>query len=278
MRVALVRCVNLPEPDFDEAPGLAAFRAAGHEAEAVGWDDPAVDWSSFDMAILRATWDYPMAFSAFDEWLGRVSQQTKLLNPVEVVRWNANKRYLLELERDGVPVVPTAFVERGRVCDASRISVDRGWREVVVKPAIGAGSWRTKRFGADEMEEATEFARALAVDGDVLVQEARSEFEQPGERSIVCIGGEVSHVIAKRPRFADEEESVELGSEVSGAEESLVRTLLARFDDHLLYARVDVIPTEGGPMLSELELIEPSMYFPYIKGAADRFARAAERF
>ncbi len=278
MRIALVSCVNLPEPDLDEAPSMAALARAGHRAEAPGWDDPGVDWAGYDMAVLRATWNYPFKCAEFLAWIDRVSAATTLVNSAEVVRWNADKRYLLELEAKGVTIVPTHAVERGAGCDVGTVARERAWPSVVVKPRIGAGSWRTRRFGPDEFAEASAFARTIGADGDVLVQEARAEFDEPGERSIVCIGGEPTHAIVKQPRFDEQDESVALDEPASSEERALISKLLAMVPEPVLYARVDVIPTAQGPMLSELELIEPSLFFPQCPAALETFVRAVEQW
>ncbi len=278
MRIALVSCLNLPEPDLDEAPTLGALMRAGHDGEAPGWDDPGVDWADYDMAVLRATWNYTFQYAAFLAWIDSVSTMTTLVNPAEVVRWNADKRYLLELEAKGVTIVPTHAVERGAGCDVTGLAAERDWSSVVVKPRIGAGSWRTRRFGAEAFGEASAFVRTIGADGDVLVQEARPEFDQPGERSIVCIGGEPTHAIVKQPRFDEQDESVVLGAPASSEERALISKLLAMVPGRVLYARVDVIPTVHGPMLSELELIEPSLFFPHFPAALETFVRALEQW
>ncbi len=274
MRIALVSCKDLPEPDFDEAPSLAALRSAGHDASAPGWDDPDIDWASYDLAILRATWNYPFAYPEFLAWLDRVEPATRLMNPAKVVRWNADKRYLLELADRGVLIVPTHHVEQHHECDVAELTNDRGWDSVVAKPVIGAGSWRTRMFTHDQIAQATEFVRTISADGGVLVQEARDEFNHPGERSIVCIDSEPTHAIVKRPRFADGDEAVVLGPPASDEERRLIERLLAMIPGNVLYARIDVIPTADGPMLSELELIEPSLFFPHHPPALDRLVAA----
>ena len=49
---------------------------------------------------------------AFDAWIGRLEQEgVPVWNPPEVLRWNARKTYLKELEAAGIPTVPTRFIE-----------------------------------------------------------------------------------------------------------------------------------------------------------------------
>lgn len=277
MRIALVRCVSLPEADPDEVPTAQALREAGHIVEVPGWDDPTVDWGLFDVCILRATWNYARQVRAFEDWLTGVEGQTRLWNPASVVRENLHKRYLLEFEAKGVPVIPTVLVPMGQACDLAAVVHERGWAEVVVKPAISAGSWRTKKFASDQLEQAQQFADEIGRDGDLLLQEMRIEFAEPGERSLIWIDGEVTHSIIKRPRFAGEEESVTPGGPITPEQNEFVDRVLECATKPLLYARVDVIPTRQGLMLSELELIEPSLFFEHGPKGLDRFVRAVGR-
>ena len=56
------------------------------------------------------------------------------------------------------------------------------------------------------------------------------------------------------------------------------RALKAMPFDTTLYARVDLIrDRDGAPVVLELELIEPSLFFPFAAGSAERFAAAVVR-
>jgi hypothetical protein len=39
------------------------------------------------------------------------------------------------------------------------------------------------------------------------------------------------------------------------------------------YARVDLVQTDNGPVVMELELVEPALFLEEATGAVDRFAR-----
>src|SRR5262245_65612149 len=110
MRCALVTCLKIPEPDPDEVLLMAALRVAGIEAALASWDDPRVDWRSFDLAVVRSTWNYHQHLDAFLAWIDRAAASTRLCNPAHVMRWNAHKGYLLELEARGLPIAPKALV------------------------------------------------------------------------------------------------------------------------------------------------------------------------
>jgi hypothetical protein len=278
MRFALATCRDLAEPDDDEAPLLDALRARGHDAQPLAWDDSAAEPAEFDVVVLRATWNYHIHPEAFLAWAEGVTRVARLVNPLSVVRWNLHKRYLAELAAAGVPVVPTLWFERGARASLHEILDRTGWDEIVVKPAISAASFETHRFTRGDADEADAFLRRLCLARDVMVQPYMRAVDEAGERSLVWIDGEVTHAVGKSPRFAGGEERVSRATEASPEERQIVETALARFTVQLTYARVDFMPgPDGSPLVSELELIEPSLFFPLCQRALDRFADALVR-
>lgn len=282
MRVGMVNCHRLPEPDPDEAPLLAALRGAGHEAACVGWDDPEADPASFDVLVLRATWNYYDQPDRFLAWLERPEVASRVWNKPGIVRGNMHKGYLLDLEQRGVPIVPTEVIAAGTTPDLASLLDRRGWDDVVVKPAVSGGSPLTRRFRRDEAGEGDSFLGGWLGGEDAIVQPYLSSIEGKGgarpERAIMWIDGEVTHAIEKTPRFIGQPEAVHLGAELSEDDRDFaLRTVEASGHD-LLYARVDVMDDEAGrTLLSELELIEPSLYFDNGPGSAERLVKAIER-
>jgi hypothetical protein len=285
--IALVSCVQLPEPDADMAPLEAAVRAAGLSCEVVGWDDPSVDWSRFRLTLLRATWNYPQALPAFLDWLARVDPVTRLWNPPALVRWNAHKGYLLELAARGIPVAPTELLRAGSMVTLAEIVDRRGWDEVVVKPAVSAGSFRTIRVGRGgptgdpgraSLDAGEAHLRGLAAERDVLVQQYLPAVEGYGERALIWIDGALTHAVRKSPRFEGDREQVSEAMAIAPAEAALAERVLASIDMPKLYGRVDVAPgPDGQPLVMELELVEPSLFFRQSPEALARLVRALGR-
>ena len=268
-------CVRPPEPDPDEPLLRDGLRAAGVDAHVRAWDDPAFDAGEFDLLVLRSTWNYYKHIDRFLAWCDATGKASRLLNPPDVVRANAHKGYLRELDGRGLAVVPTVWVDRGQAPDLGSVMRDRGWDDVVVKPAVSAGSWRTKRFRSDEAEAGGAFLAEIATDGDAMVQRYLPSVEAGGERSILWIAGEVTHVIVKHPRFAGQDEHVELGAAPGALEREIVRVALDGLEDRLLYARVDVMAGDDGePLVSEVELIEPSLFLAEYPPALERLVAA----
>jgi len=273
MRLRVATCHQLPEPDPDAVPLAAALAAGGFAAELVAWDDPAADWDAAIPTILRSTWNYPLAIDAFAAWLDRAAASGPLLNPADVVRGNLHKRYLIALAARGVPVVPTTLVERGNGCDLAAIAAP----QIVIKPAIGAGSIGTRRFAPADPAAAAHLA-ALTAHGAALVQPYVASVDDYGERSLVWIDGELSHAIRKAPRFLGDDEQVTGPVPIAADERAVADAALAPIADRILYGRVDIARDAAGhPMVMELELIEPSLFFAKQPGSAERYVAALRR-
>src|SRR5262245_9856047 len=267
-------------------PLLDALRATGADAEIVNWDDQDVDWERFDLALLRSTWDASIRLAEFLAWSERAARLTTLLNPVPVLRWNTDKRYMRDLARAGVPVVPTQFVEPG--ADASSATSafleNAGTNEVVVKPAVGSGSRHARRHPhSDAAAIRAHVEELLDMGHTALLQPYLERVDEHGETALLYFEGTFSHAIRKGPMlvkgenatkqlFAAEKITPRVPTEAEFAVgEQAVRAVPG---GPLLYARVDLIrDAQDRPCVLELELTEPSVFLPYAAGAAERFAR-----
>jgi hypothetical protein len=265
-RIVLAGCGQLPEGDGDDDGLVAALRGRGLHARWLAWDDP--ETLDADLVILRATWDYVERLDEFLAWTRKVRN---LLNAPDVVAWNTDKRYLLDLAEAGVATVPTeAFAPGEKVRLPSA-------REVVVKPAIGIGSVGARRF--TDRRAARAHAAALQSQGRaVLVQAYDGRVEREGETALVFIAGRQSHAFIKKVMLPPAGRAPELDETGTYAVERLqpadpdfevwdlgVVALDAAAENlgvdasEFLYARVDVIGGIDDPRLLELELVEPSL-------------------
>src|SRR4029077_14437319 len=200
--VALVSARAARGLDDDMPPLLAAFSAAGAAAEIVDWDEPGADWARFDAALLRSAWDYTERLPEFLAWVERVAALTTLLNPPPVVRWNSDKHYLLELARSGVPVVASRFAEPG--ADAAQaleqFLARENCAELVIKPAVGAGSRDARRHARSAFTEMLVQVRQLLTAGrSVLLQPYLEGVDHHGETALIYLAGRFSHAIRKGP-------------------------------------------------------------------------------
>jgi glutathione synthase/RimK-type ligase-like ATP-grasp enzyme len=283
--IALVTCAQLAEGEDAQVLGLA-LSALGMRSCWQVWDDPAVDWSAFDLAVLRSTWDYPANRHRFVAWAESVP---RLANAVDVVAWNSDKRYLRDVAAAGVPVVPSEWSDPGE-------PVDLPIGEFVVKPSVGAGSRGVGRFGPGAHAAARSHVAALHdVGRAVMVQPYLADVETAGEIALIYLDGAFSHAVRKAAMLSEvtvhdvapegptglfvpqritahrpDPEELDLGGRV-------IALLRERFGGDLFYARIDVVPTPGGLVMLELELVEPSLFLQYDQDAAARFAAAVRR-
>ena len=280
-RVALVTCADLPDLDADDRTLIPALAARGIAAEPVAWDAPGIDWAGYDLAVVRNTWDYAKRRAEFVDWARSVP---RLANPARVIEWNTDKRYLRELAAAGIPIVPTTWVEPG---DAF---VPQGAGEIVVKPAVSAGSIDTGRYDlATQADLAAAAVRALQAAGRlVMIQPYLGAVDTAGETALLYFGGEFSHAIRKGPiltgpyveggeLYQNEDISPRTPSAQERALGDRVLEALPVPAGDLLYTRVDLLPSPDGPVVIEVELAEPSLFFTQTDGAAERFAAEVER-
>jgi len=267
MRAALVHCLDMPEPDADYGLGLEAFIAAGIDAEWKAWDDAEVCWAEFDAAVIRATWDYPDRLAEFRAWIAAAAEQTRLFNPPPVMLGNLHKRYLVEMAEQSVPVVPTRLISRPE--EASDAAQELGGERWVVKPAVGAGSMGVQIWNG---------MSGLDFSGDHLIQPYLESVERGGERALVWIDGDFTHKVVKQRRLAEDDESVSTAEPLTADERAFGEAVIEAAPADLLYARVDVMEGPGGEIwLSELELVEPSLFLVQNPPAADRLAQGVLR-
>jgi O-ureido-D-serine cyclo-ligase len=292
VKVALVTAIAAFALDEDLAPLQQALHTAGVQAQIVAWDDLTVSWGRFDAALLRSTWDYTERLDEFLTWAHQVEVQTTLLNPLDVIRRNVDKHYLAQLAKKKIAVVPSSFAEPG---DDAGAALDKFLKkhkdsdEFVVKPAIGAGSRDAQRYRRAQAAAATaHIARLLAEQRSVLLQPYLASVDDNGETALMFFDGEFSHAIRKGPLLVADEGPTDalfaaetITPRTPGDDElALARAALKALGtpEPLLYARVDLIrAADGSPRLLELELTEPSLFFPYGEGSAERFVAALKR-
>jgi glutathione synthase/RimK-type ligase-like ATP-grasp enzyme len=280
LRVALVTHRGLPDLSADDHLVRDELGRRGASVAAAVWDDPAVEWTAFDRVVLRSCWDYHLRCGEFLRWVETLARcGVPLWNAPSLVRRNSDKSYLLDLQAQGVAILPTIRVARGDAPSLADVLAQRGFPEAVIKPAVSAsaqGTWRTQ--ARDAAAEEGRF-RALVAMTDVLVQSYAPEIASDGEWSLVFLGGAYSHAVRKLPAPGDFRVQSELGGRVVPAQPppALVeqaRGILALIPEPWLYARVDGLDREGVFTLMELEMIEPALFLATCGEAPARFADA----
>lgn len=289
MLIALATCAELPDWEVDDRPLAAALAARGARVATPAWDDPGFDWAACSGCLIRTTWDYMERHGEYLAWADRVDAVTPLHNPPAVVRWNTHKSYLRRLAAHGVDTIPTVWLAAGSAADPAALLASNGWRAGFLKPAVGATARETLPFQGDGAGLAAARAHLdrLLPHEDLMLQPFLPAVHDEGELSVVFVDGEPTHAVRKVPRAGDYRVQDDFGAhdEPHPPTPRLLapaRRALAAAEDllgqRLLYARADFLRDPGGRLLlSELELVEPSMFFRHAPQAADRLAEALLR-
>lgn len=274
-RLALATSTIIPDIDADDAHLAISLKRLGVEPIACIWNDPAIDWSRFDAVLIRTTWDYFKHYAAFRQWLDRLPIPT--INSQRVLHWNSDKRYLLQLEQQGIAIIPTRITAAQNLSDTLAALTAR---EVVVKPTVSGGAWHTLRgtLGDAAFEQAvTQLPQEL----DYMVQPFVPEVVDNGEWSLLFFDGQYSHAVLKRAAtgdyrvqgmFGGSSEAIEPSAAIiASAQRALAAVATVGHPDHA-YVRVDGVVVDDHFVLMELEMIEPLLFLAERPDAAERFA------
>ena len=273
MKIATLTCAQINEDtNVDDHLFVEALEKQGAQVDSVLWDSNP-DWTQYDFVLIRTTWDY---MSRLDEFLGvleKIEKESKLLNPLETVKWNINKKYLLELQEKGFPVIPTKLYDKINTSNIESLfsESDKG-EGIIIKPTVGASS-----KGIQLLKSSSDLEGEL--EGEWFVQPFQSKIQEYGEISMLYFGGKFSHAICKLPKegeFRSQEEYHSTLSSYTPSKEAqeLGESILKSLDHKQLYARVDILKIdEGKYLIMELEMIEPCLFLRFGEEAGLRFAQ-----
>lgn len=268
---------------IDDEHAIAPLKALGWSVSTLSWRQTRIQWSEFDAVIIRSTWDYWDDVDAFIGVLESIDRESRLANPLQIVRWNYQKTYMRDLAARGVKIVPTIFPEKVSPELFSTWFTQHQGDQLVIKPVIGANgddayrvSTQTRRNRLEEIAERFQYKPAL-------LQPFMPHILDEGEYSLFYFNGKFSHAILKVPASGDFRSQEERGAQIIAVEpEEQLRlrgTLaLQAIGEAPLYARIDFVRDHDGDFaLMEQELIEPSLYLRMHPAAPERFARAIDQ-
>ena len=273
MRLALATSANLPGWEADDRPFHEALRRRGVTFEQGVWDDPDFAWEEFDTCLIRTTWDYHEKRDAFVRWAKERASHQRFFNPPQVIEWNSHKGYLRELAEADVPLAPTEWLLKGSSVDVGALVRERGWSRAFLKPMVGLCASDTLRFDVNEdgIRSARDHLATHLPEGDFILQPYLQRVEVDGEISALFFGGEFSHAVQKIPvpgdyRVQDDwgamDKPISMHSEHKALAARTIRVAEEILGCPLMYARVDLMFDDHGQLvLTELELIEPSLFF-----------------
>jgi glutathione synthase/RimK-type ligase-like ATP-grasp enzyme len=256
-----------------------ALERKGLKVERKSWDDQNFNWEESQFCLFRTTWDYFERFDEFKPWLDSTSLKTHFLNSKEIVYWNMDKHYLGDLEKKGVNIAPTQFIEPGDLRSLLTHIDSLPWDEFILKPAIAGTARHTYRFKRDDAGKRAKIFEKLIAKESMLLQEYQKQITTKGEISLVMFGGKFSHAVLKKAKAGDFRVQDDFGgtvhdykpnsNEIAFAE----RALEACRPHQPIYARIDIFWDNNDKLcLAELELIEPELWFRKNEKAADLLA------
>ena len=238
------------------------------EAEPAVWEDPYIDWSAAKLCVIRSTWDYAYRLRPFLEWVKLASSETVLWNPPGAVHWNTHKSYLVDLPiHADVPTTPTVLLEHGRPVRLAELIAEHGWSDVVIKAAVAQSGRYAMRVQPHEMDAGQAHLDRLLPNEDMIVQPFLTSIAERGEVSLVFIDGEFSHAVRKRAvpgefRVHSDWGGSERLDEPTDEELHTAQLAMRAVFDPLLYGRVDLVQgNDGAPVVMELEVVEPELFF-----------------
>jgi hypothetical protein len=278
--LALVTSDALRNLYEDDLLLVTALDEIGVESVPAVWSDTSIDWLAFGAVVIRTPWDYFERLEEFRAWLdARIASGVLMCNSAEILDWNFDKRYLQDLAAAGVSLVPTIVVPRGESPDVAALARAKGWDDIVVKPTISGGGYRTHRFRLDEADRYRDEIAGTLVDRGLLIQPFLPEIQSEGELSLLFFDGVFSHAVCKRAKPGDYRVQFQFGGTTEPADVrdewiEGARASIAAAPALPVYARVDGVIRDGKFVLMELEVFEPLMFLAQDPEAPGRFARA----
>lgn len=255
-----------------------ALRARGITAQRVDWARPDVDWSAFQCAVFRTTWDYFSRFGEFTTWFDRVEAQTRVLNVPDIIRWNMDKHYLADLDARGIPVVQSRYIEVGDTISLLELLGETGWKNAILKPCVSGNAYHTYRADRGNAHEVDAAVRDLRRNAALMLQPFQEDIARTGEDTLMVLNGRYTHAVRKKVKQGDFRVQDDHGGTVQHLEPTqehidLAERAMAACSPAPVYGRVDMVRDNDGKLaVMELELIEPELWLRFHPPAAEVMA------
>ena len=242
------------------------------------WNDPNFNWNNTRSVLFRSTWDYFDNFEQFKKWFDKTRNTCLMINSSETIEWNLDKHYLLDLQKHQIPIPNSEFIQRESSVDLSLLMQEKKWNEIVVKPTISGAAKNTYRLKKEDINLFDSTWKKLIYQEDFIVQEFQNNVITKGEVAMMVIGGKYTHAVLKKAKEGDFRVQDDFGGSIAKYSPSEKMVKLAEKCTGILsaipsYARVDIIWDNSGDLaVSELELIEPELWFRLNPNAAQKLA------
>lgn len=267
---------------YEDALVVNALIAEGLYVDRKAWDDPNFDWSSTRTIMFRSTWDYFDRFEAFSKWLSAVTEQTTLINSEQLIRWNIDKHYLINIHAKGVHIPETEFIEVGTEVTLKELHHKLGWHATVIKPCISGAARHTYKLTLENLEQHEGIFKTLIEQEAMMLQPFQHHIVSEGEISMMVFNGQFTHAVLKQAKAGDFRVQDDFGGSIhtyipTSNEIAFAEQAITACPELPLYARVDIFRDNAGQIaVSELELIEPELWFRRYPEATQILAKAVK--
>jgi len=268
---------------FEDNLAKEALERKGLKVNRINWNDPAFDWTETDFAIFKTTWDYFDRFQEFSEWLTATRNLTNFINPVETILWNIDKHYLLDLKGKGINIPDTKFIDAGDKRNLKEVFIECGWKDCILKPVVSGAARHTFKLNINNISVHEEIYKELISKKSMMIQEFQHSVLTEGEITFVVFDGKFSHAILKKAKTGDFRVQDDFGGTVhnyyaSDNEIRFAENVVSLCSPIPVYGRVDAILDINNKLaVSELELIEPELWFRNCPESADKYAEVVVR-
>lgn len=259
-----------------------ALEAIGLKTLRLAWDDMFFDWSTTKSVVFRTTWDYFDRFDEFSKWLEQVSKKTTLINSEALIRWNIDKHYLLDLQENEIHIAESHFIEKGAKVSLHQLHDILNWQHTVLKPCVSGAARHTYKLNLENLKDHEQRFQDLISEEAMMLQPFQFNIVDKGEVSMMVFNGVYTHAVLKKAKSGDFRVQDDFGGTVhdynpSEEEIRFAEAAVKACNELPLYARVDIFEDNYGHIaLSELELIEPELWFRNHPEAANVLASAVK--
>ncbi len=265
---------------LEDALLVNALTLQGLKVGRFSWSNNDINWNEVKSVVFRTTWDYFSRFKEFESWLVKISKHVKIFNDIDLINWNMDKNYLQTLEQKGVAIPPTYFINQGDTRTLKQITEGLPYTEYILKPNVSGAARHTYKLNNFNLDDHEDLFELLIGDESFMIQEFQYNILTKGEISLVIIDGKYTHAVLKQSLDDDFRVQDDFGGTVevyepNEEEITFAEKCIAVLDVQPLYARVDLMWDNNDKLvLSELEMIEPELWFRNCPEAAMRLAEA----
>ncbi|MBU6338928.1 MAG: ATP-grasp domain-containing protein [Rickettsiales bacterium] len=251
----------------------------GFVVDIVSYLDEEINWQNYDLISFNGCTRYYLHIEKFRAFCKKISEQKiKTVNPLSVILWNVDKKYLADLAKEGFNLTTTIWVEQNQQIDLAKKVNEFNWKKIIIKPTLSAGSFNTSVFDLTKFDLAQKHLQEITKYSAAMIQKFIPEVIENGEYSAIFLDKKFSHLVLKTPATNDFRAGIRQGASVVSVDFSANREIVEyaeeivkHIKEDLSYARVDLVVSKNQILLMELELIEPLLYSEFSDGFVEKY-------